>query len=83
MCIVADARTRTVAQTYGDDRDANALLIAAAPDLVAALREIAAFDDALASIHLDESYGEDFGLFDEPEAVRIARAALEKIGVKS
>lgn len=43
--------------------------------LEGALREIAAFDDGSASEHLKRTGS--YGCFDEPGAVRAARAALE------
>lgn len=45
--IVCDSRTRTIAQTYGENRTGNALLIAAAPDLLAACAGLVAYADSL------------------------------------
>lgn len=48
--------------------------LAAAPDLYAALNQIAAYNDVGASAHL-ESTG-SYSAFDEPGAAQIARSAL-------
>jgi hypothetical protein len=55
---------------------ANAHLIAAAPDLYAALERIAAYDDVSANEQLAATGS--YSAFDEPGSVRIARAALER-----
>ena len=56
-----------IALTFGDDAKANARLIAAAPDLLAALNEIASWGDGGVGPHMDE-----------PGAACIARAAIAK-----
>ena len=50
------------------------------PDLVKALETIAAFQDYTASEHLEETGS--YSMFDDPQSVKIARAALAKAKVK-
>ena len=59
------------------ETDANGYLIAAAPDLLAALMQIAAWDDTGGNAIL-ENRGSYAG-FDEPDAVKIAREALASV----
>lgn len=67
---------------FGDIEDkylenlANARLIAAAPDLLAALEQIATFNDHAANARLEATGS--YSAFDEPGSVQIARAALAK-----
>lgn len=56
--------------------EANARLIASAPDLLEALTEIACFDDKQGNARLAATG--DYGAFDEPASVKIARAAIAK-----
>ena len=59
------------------ETDANGYLIEAAPDLLAALMQIAAWDDSIANAILVRT--DSYSAFDEPSAVKIAREALSSV----
>jgi hypothetical protein len=64
-----------LAYIVGMDAEENAKLLELAPTMYAALKKIAAYDDAAASAYLRATGS--YASFDEPGSVEIARTALE------